>query len=445
MSTRFSPTPAFAPARVVAVDLVTGSVTDPDEKPVDATDYRRIRALASLGTIPIVLTTLRVSDGDDEEQIVDQCRKATWDEARDRIVSAFEAHGLETPASAQDIARFATASPTTHDSPLISATICTLNDNKAAIRTAERIANCTYSNFEILIVDNSDSPNPLADKVADHFASDPRVRHVHEPNRGLSNARNRGWTAAKGDIVVFTDDDVLVSPAWLSSIADAFASADHVGCVTGPIIPAEIETPAQDLLEQYGGYNKGFSRQVFDNHRWRRDDILYPYNAGRFGSGANMALSRKALETLNGFATELGAGTPTHGGEDIDVLQRVISSGFAIVYEPSALMWHRHRRSYSQLRRQMYRYGIGLGATITKWTVESRHHNFEVLRRFPKGFAYLLSPSSQKNNFKTSDYPRSLTALELIGLILGPIAYFRSRQALRHGQGATKAAPATRK
>ena len=91
--------------------------------------------------------------------------------------------------------------------------------------------------------------------------------------------------------------------------------------MTGAILPAEQETRAQLWLEEYGGFHKGFRRQVFDLTTHRRDTALYPYDAGQFGSGANMAFRTDVLRAMGGFAVDLGAGTPAHGGEDIDVLR----------------------------------------------------------------------------------------------------------------------------
>lgn len=431
----------FTPARVVSVDIAAGTVRDPEATPADCADYRRVHALITLGPNPIGLATFGVSSGDSDAEIVQRARQIAVSDYHQQCEEVFGANGIDQPVTTDGFGAFRPA-PTPTATPLVSVAIATLDDDDAVIATIKRILQNDYPNFEIVVVDNSSDPKALAQRLSHEFgshefANKTNIRHAHQPIRGLSHARNKGWHEAKGDIVVFTDNDVIVEKTWLSAIVSAFQLAPHVGCVTGAILPSELESPAQDLLEQYGGYNKGFSQQLYDNDRSRRDDPLYPYNAGRFGSGANMAITRTALEQLGGFAVTLGAGTPTHGGEDIDILQRVISGGFAIVYQPSALLWHRHRRAYSALRLQMYRYGVGLGATVTKWMLESRTSNFEILKRLPRGIAYMVNPRSQKNTRKSDSYPRSLTLFELLGLAVGPFAYFRSlgrhREALASG------------
>jgi O-antigen biosynthesis protein len=262
------------------------------------------------------------------------------------------------------------------------------------------------------------------------------VRWVHEPRQGLSFARNAGLAAAKGQITVFTDDDVRVDHHWVDRLVAAFDAADDVICVTGAILPAEIETQAQLWLEEFGGFHKGFDRQIFNLTTHRRDMPLYPYNAGLFGSGANMAFRTEALRRLGGYAVDLGAGTVAHGGEDLDVFQRTVSAGHTLVYEPAALMWHHHRRSEEALRRQMFRYGIGLSATVTKWMLDDRRSAVAIVRRLPRGVAYLLSPTSKKNRNKTQTFPPDLTRRELLGVLCGPVAYLRSRRRARRAAAA---------
>jgi hypothetical protein len=144
-----------------------------------------------------------------------------------------------------------------------------------------------------------------------------------------------------------------------------------------------------------------------------------------------MAFRADILREMGGFAVDLGAGTAAHGGEDLDILLRTILAGHTIVYEPAALMWHQHRRSVSALRRQMFRYGVGLAATVTKWILDDPQTAMAVLRRVPRGILLLLAPMSDKNKRKSASFPRLLTVLELAGVLVGPLAYLRSRRHAR--------------
>ena len=230
------------------------------------------------------------------------------------------------------------------------------------------------------------------------------------------------------DIVAY--DDVVVDPGWLRSIARGFRAIPGVACVTGMILPAELETWPQIWFEEFGGFNKGYERKVFDLEDHAPADPLYPFSAGRFGSGASMAFDRQILLDLGGFDEALGAGTPTDGAEDLDAYLRVILGGHRLVYEPRSVAWHYHRRDYEALRRLMRSYGTGLAALLTK-TMMNPATGMQVLKRAPRGVAYLLNSSSPKNAGKSTSYPRQLTMSELFGALKGPVAYFRSRARAR--------------
>jgi GT2 family glycosyltransferase len=265
----------------------------------------------------------------------------------------------------------------------------------------------------------------VADALNRAYPGDPRIRYLEEAVPGVSHARNRGLAAARGAIVAFVDDDVIVDVDWLAGVALAFADHPEAACVTGQILPLELESPAQLWIEQYGGFSKGFERVVFDQRR-ERVDPLYPYTVGKCGSGANAAFRSDVARSLGGFDVVLGGAGGLSSGEDLDLFLRLMLAGHTLIYEPSALVWHRHRASLSELRHQLFQYGKGLSAVMTKQLVGGPRRT-ELMRRLPIGFGYLLSPRSGKNSRRQADYPRHLAALELLGMAAGPLAYLKSR------------------
>ena len=106
--------------------------------------------------------------------------------------------------------------------------------------------------------------------------------------------------------------------------------------------------------------------RVYDLRSGRDASALYPYSAGIFGTGANFAVDRDLLMGLGGFDETLGAGTPAGGGEDLDAFVRVLRAHRSLVYEPSAVVWHRHRADPGAQRRQLFSYGTGLTPFLTK-------------------------------------------------------------------------------
>ncbi|MGY1779758.1 glycosyltransferase [Geodermatophilus sp. SYSU D01036] len=420
----------FHPVRVLAVDLASGEVEypDPEVRPTHATARVLVRWLGEpLGILDV--------DGPDEE-VARATAESAWRALRPQLVAAAARRGRPAPRSVEDLTIPGADGPvptrsTAGASPLVTVSVASFRNVGPTVECVRRILTSSWSPLEVVVVDNDADPAALGRALEEHFAGDARVRWVHEPRQGLSFARNAGLAAARGSIVVFTDDDVLVDHHWVERLVAGFESTVPVACVTGAILPAEIETRAQLWLEEYGGFHKGFERRVFDATPHRDASPLYPFNAGQFGSGANMAFRADVLREIGGFAVDLGAGTLAHGGEDLDISLRTILAGHTIVYEPAALMWHRHRRSYEALRRQMFRYGIGLAAAVTKWCLDDPWTAWEVLRRVPRGVLLLLRPTSDKNKRKSESFPAVLSVLELLGVLVGPVAYLRSRRHTR--------------
>ena len=289
-----------------------------------------------------------------------------------------------------------------------------------------------YPRYEIIIVDNAPTTNATAALVQQSYAAMPQVRYVREDRPGLSWARNCGTRAARGEIVAFTDDDVVVDPYWLAELVRAFDSADDVACVTGLGLPLELETATQFLFEEHGAFNNGFSRRIFDMKENRPKNPLHPYTVGRFGAGASMAFRATFLRDVGGFDPALGTGSLARGGEDLAIFFQVMTRGYKLVYEPASLLYHLHRRDYLDLRKQIYNCGVGLTAYLTKSLLDSPRLLFDFVVKVPYGLFFALSSRSPRNSKKSAHYPKELTALELKGMLYGPFAYLRSRWTTYH-------------
>ena len=300
----------------------------------------------------------------------------------------------------------------------------------------ESILRADYPAFEILVVDNAPRTPATREMVAERFGGEPRVKYLLEPTPGASAGRNCGLWAASGEVVAFVDDDVLVDRLWLRSLVLGFQAAPDVACVTGMILPAELETQSQVWIEEFGGFDKGYDQKIFDLAEHAQPDPLYPYSVGKFGSGASAAFDPAVLRGIGGFDTALGPATPACGGEDIDAFLQIILAGHRLVYEPRSLVRHHHRREYADLRRAVRGYGVGLAAVLTKALLNPKTRA-DVLRRAPRGVAYFLNPASPKNEKKTSTFPRQLTLVEMGGALVGPLAYLRSRRWARTARKAT--------
>jgi GT2 family glycosyltransferase len=281
--------------------------------------------------------------------------------------------------------------------------------------------------FDVVVVDNAPSSDATARMLAAEYGAETRLTVVREDVPGLGRAHNRALAFARGDIVAFTDDDVLVDRHWLARLAAAFRNDPEAGCVTGRIEALAVETPVQRWLESYAGYGKGDERRHFDLGANRPPDPLFPYTAGKFGSGANMAFRTAVLRSIGGFDELLGAGTRSRGGDDLAAFFAAVNGGHRLVYEPAAVVHHRHSADYDELRRGVFGYGVGLTAYLTKTVFDRPETGLAMLRRIPAGLRHALDPRSPKNDRRAADFPSELKWLERAGMVAGPALYARSR------------------
>jgi glycosyltransferase involved in cell wall biosynthesis len=236
--------------------------------------------------------------------------------------------------------------------------VCTRDRTEDLARCLNALQQISTPGGEILVVDNAPSSD-ATELLARRYA----VRYVREDRPGLNWARAHGVREARGEIVIFTDDDVVVEPGWVAAILEPFA-APRVAAVTGLTMPLEQETAAQELFETYGGFGRGFERRIFDYTR------IPPAAAGMCGAGANMAFRRELATSMAIFEAELDCGTPAETGGDAYAFYRLLADGHQIIYTPDAVVWHRHRRDYAALRRTLAGYSVGGFAFLIRCLVQ---------------------------------------------------------------------------
>ncbi len=281
-----------------------------------------------------------------------------------------------------------------------------------------------YPDFEVIVVDN----RPIEKKAPlPTFRDDARLIIVDEPHPGVSAARNKGIAVATGEFIAFTDDDVVVDPQWLRALGARFALDASIDAIGGLVLPVELDTQPQLWFEEfYGGFSQSFQSTTVRLENHDPSDELFPYNAGRFGSGCNMALRRSAIERSGGFDALLGVGTPAVGGEDLAMFLKLLLDGATLAFEPAALVRHHHRRTKDEFLRQVLGYGIGLGALYFAMVVRDPRHIKAMGKRMPAAVRLLVRPRAQRSVSSAPSYPRRALFLQLLGLMCGPAAYVRS-------------------
>ncbi|HZF67194.1 MAG TPA: glycosyltransferase [Gemmatirosa sp.] len=239
--------------------------------------------------------------------------------------------------------------------PSWSVVVCTRERPDELRRCLQALLRLEAPAGEILVVDNAPSTASTSGVVAEFAAAEsPHVlRYLREDRPGQNWARAAGARAASGEIVAYTDDDVIVDPRWVVGLLAEFVIDRCVGAVTGPALALELETEAQEIFERRGGFVRGWDRRVFES------SDMPPAAASRVGAGANAAFRRDLLLQLRLFSHEMDGGTVAMSAGDTYAFYLVLAHGWRIVYTPDALVWHRHRRDLAALAQTLRAYSVG--------------------------------------------------------------------------------------
>lgn len=321
------------------------------------------------------------------------------------------------------------------DLPFISVVVPSVFERgELLLATVESLVKQDYPRFEIIVVDNR--PSPAHHDLIARLQAYPVVRVEQQPKPGKSFACNRGLQAARGEVVTFTDDDVDTPLGWLTAIGSRFAAEPQTACVTGPLVPTELETPAQIWFDRAGGVATSLATTTFRRKPrtfqvlTSRGETMSLYQSGHFGDGPNMSFRTEILRSLGGFTTVLGAGTPSLAGEDPDVLVRLLFAGHTLVFDPAAYVAHTHIRDYEELRERMFGYGGGYTAMLASLIFSDRRHLLGLAAYGLRAVGLLLRKfrGARQEAVSSGDFPGELSTLEFRGLLAGPWLYLRSRR-----------------
>lgn len=205
-----------------------------------------------------------------------------------------------------------------------------------------------YPELEVIVVDDGST-----DATPTIAAAHSRVRLLTIPRSGLSEGRNVGYRAARGELVAYLDADAYPSPEWPWYLALA-ALPERVDGSGGPNVPPPGEPVAARVVARSPG--------------GPLPRLLQPDRAEHL-PGCNMAFWKRALEECGGFDPVLQA------TEDVELEWRLSESGGELAYHPAALIWHHPRSGLRPYLRQQRHYGRGQAI------VERRYPE-----RFPAGY-----------------------------------------------------------
>jgi glycosyltransferase involved in cell wall biosynthesis len=216
----------------------------------------------------------------------------------------------------------------------VTVILCTYNRCHSLATALESVAASQLPDsisWEVLVVDNNskDKTHEVVEELGQRYPG--RFRYLFEPQQGKSYALNTGIREARGEILAFMDDDVMVDAKWLQCLTAVFQKEEWAG-VGGRILPERTFTPPA-WLSLEGKYALA-PLAMFDLGPQPGELVEAPF-------GTNMAFRKEVFEKVGGFRTDLGPrpGSETRS-EDTEFGFRALGAGQRLRYEPSAIVYH---------------------------------------------------------------------------------------------------------
>jgi len=215
--------------------------------------------------------------------------------------------------------------------PKVSVVVCVYNGERTIDSCLSSLEKLNYPNYEVVVVNDGST-----DKTRQIAESYDYIRLINQENKGLSEARNVGIQASKGEIIAFTDADCMADADWLAYLVARFQSSEF-GAVGGP----NFSPPDDSFIASCVAVSPGAPTHVL------LDDEIAEHIPG-----CNMAFRREALEAIAGFDPIFRA-----AGDDVDVCWRLQIKGYKIGFSPAAVVWHFRRNTIRDYLKQQRGYG----------------------------------------------------------------------------------------
>jgi glycosyltransferase involved in cell wall biosynthesis len=210
----------------------------------------------------------------------------------------------------------------------ISLIVAVYNGGELLRKNLKSISNLKISpntEFETLVIDNN-SVDDTSYIIKEYVKKYPeRFRYIYEQKPGRSNALNTGINASKGEIIAFTDHDIILPDDWLIHIKEGFERF-HCAGICGKVLPLWEKTPPIWLKEMQGVLAINLSMKIE-----KQVEMV----------GCNSAIKRECFIKYGGFRPDLGVRPGLHiGGEDTEFSYRILKNGEKTVYFPDMLVYH---------------------------------------------------------------------------------------------------------
>ncbi|HET7543358.1 MAG TPA: glycosyltransferase family 2 protein [Polyangiaceae bacterium] len=233
---------------------------------------------------------------------------------------------------------------------VVSAVVCTRNRPEPVARVVRSLLRSPNADLELLVVDQSDGPE--TENALGPLLSDARLRYCRSKARGKGAALNEGIRAARGEIVVCTDDDCEAPPDWVDEMANALKSQPSAVVAFCSVVPVPHDERA--------GYVPAY--QLKKNRLLRSVSAI----CGGLGIGAGMALRRDFALSMGGFDEAFGPGARFPSADEWDIAMRALLTGHHVFETAETEIVHDGFRTFQEGRAHARRDWVALGAVCAK-------------------------------------------------------------------------------
>jgi glycosyltransferase involved in cell wall biosynthesis len=272
--------------------------------------------------------------------------------------------------------------------------------------------------YEVIVVDNN-STDSTRTAVMEYQSNAPyNLRYVFEKDQGLSHARNRGVKEAQGEIIAFTDDDVVVDEKWLNNLWNAFHTS-NAACIGGKIFPV-WEIPRPDWL-----------RPELYNYLALLDmgDEVIRLNKPSIW-GANFSVKADCFNKYGYFNTNIGRKPgKLYAGEETIFIEKIINGGEDVYYYPDIIVHHYIPRSrINKEYFKKWKYDEGELNALKMGLYQSRNFMGVPLYALREALELYCGMIWKKVKNKDTSFKDELLLAKYMGFVIGRIKYKYNKQ-----------------